>query len=120
MTNALKCRIAQELSRARFRFFNAVHARALVSPGAEIGEGSFVSAGAILPPNCVLERHVIVHSEAVSEHDCVLGEGANMAPGVNLAGRVRVGRGAYLYTGSIVIPKLEIGAFAVVERVRWC
>jgi sugar O-acyltransferase (sialic acid O-acetyltransferase NeuD family) len=112
--NALKCRIAEQLSQAGFRFFSAVHARALVSPSAEIGEGSIVNAGAILLPNCVLERHVIVHSGAVIEHDCVLGEGANVAPGVNLAGRVRVGRGAYLYTGSIVIPKVEIGAFAVV------
>jgi sugar O-acyltransferase (sialic acid O-acetyltransferase NeuD family) len=112
--NALKCKVADELAAAGFEFFSAVHARALISPSAQIGEGSIVNAGAILLPNCSLERHVIVHSGAVIEHDCVLGEGANVAPGVNLAGRVRVGRCAYLYTGAMVIPKVEIGPFAVV------
>jgi sugar O-acyltransferase (sialic acid O-acetyltransferase NeuD family) len=112
--NALKRRLVAELRERGFKFFSAVHERAIVSPTARISEGCIVNAGAVLLPDCVLEAHVIVHSGSVIEHDCVLGEGCNVAPGVHLAGRVQVGQDAYLYTGSAVIPKLTIGSRAVV------
>jgi sugar O-acyltransferase (sialic acid O-acetyltransferase NeuD family) len=112
--NALKRELALELERRGFRFFKAVHERAIISPSARIGEGSIVNAGAVLLPNSELRSHVIVHSGAVIEHDCVLDEGCNVAPGVHLAGRVEIGKDAYVYTGAAVIPKVKIGARAVV------
>ncbi len=112
--NALKMRIVTALEQRRFRFLNAIHHHAIISPTAQIGEGCIVNAEAVVLPNAALERHVIVHSGAVIEHDCVIGEGANIGPGVQLAGRVHVGQAAYLYTGSCVIPDVTIGARAVV------
>jgi sugar O-acyltransferase (sialic acid O-acetyltransferase NeuD family) len=112
--NALKRELAEELGRRGFRFFSALHERAIISPSARIGEGCIVNAGAVLLPNSELRAHVIVHSGAVIEHDCVLAERSNVAPGVHLAGRVEVGQDAYVYTGAAVIPGVKIGARAVV------
>ena len=112
--NALKRELALELGRLGFRFFRAVHERAIVSPSARVGEGCIVNAGAVLLPNSELRAHAIVHSGAVIEHDCVLDERCNVAPGVHLAGRVEIGQDAYVYTGAAVIPQVKIGARAVV------
>lgn len=112
--NIEKLRIAQELEGRGFSFATAIHAKAVISPTAHVGDGCIVNAGVVLMPSARLERHVIVHSGSVIEHDCVIGEGANIAPGVSLAGRVSVGTGAYVYTGSSVIPNVRIGHRAVV------
>lgn len=110
----LKLRIARALESRGFRFFSAVHRQAAISPSAQIAEGCIVNAGAVVLPNVVIERHVIVHSGSVVEHDCRIGCGANLGPGVRLAGRIRVGEGAYLYTGCCVVPDVTIGPRAVV------
>jgi sugar O-acyltransferase (sialic acid O-acetyltransferase NeuD family) len=112
--NELKLRIAEELAARGFRFASAVHPAASISPSASIAAGCIVNAGAIVLPDAVIEPHVIIHSGAVIEHDCVIGAGTNVAPGVRLAGRVRVGRLAYLYTGCIIVPELSVGERAVV------
>ncbi len=112
--NAIRRRIVGELTARGFRFFSAIHARAVVSPSATLGIGCIVNAGAVLMPNCTLEPHVIVHSGCVIEHDCVLGERSNVAPGVHLAGRVRIGQDAYVYTGASIIPDVKIGTGAIV------
>ena len=112
--NRLKMRVVAKLQERGFRFLNALHREAIVSATAQVGEGCIVNPGVVLQPRSKLEAHVIVHSGSIIEHDCVVEEGANIAPGVTLAGRVRVGREAYVYTGSSVIPGIRIGARAVV------
>lgn len=110
----LKRALVSELSSLGFAFFSAIHDRAIVSGSASVAAGCIVNPGAVLLPDSRLEAHVIVHSGAVVEHDCLLEEGCNIAPGVSLAGRVRVGPDAVLYTGCCVIPGRQIGARAVV------
>jgi len=48
------------------------------------------------------------------DHECEIGAFVHLAPGVALAGRVRVGEGAFLGIGARVIPGRGIGAWAVV------
>lgn len=112
--NALKLNTAANLAALGYSFFNAVSPHAMVSPLARLGRGCILNAGAVIMPQAALADHVIVHSGAVVEHDCALGDGCNIAPGVSIAGRVRVGRGAYLYTGCSVAPSLAIGDHAIV------
>lgn len=112
--NALKMCAAEALVGRGFRFRSALHRHASISPAASVGEGCILNAGAVVMPRARIGAHVIVHAQAVVEHDCDIADGANIAPGVSLAGRVTVGTEAYLYTGCSVAPEVTIGARAVV------
>jgi sugar O-acyltransferase (sialic acid O-acetyltransferase NeuD family) len=112
--NRRKLEIVSCLAAAGAAFESALHPAAVISPLAQVAAGCIVNAGAVILPNVRLEPHVIIHSMTSIDHDCQIGEGANIAPGVAMAGRVSVGRGAWIYTGAAVTPKRRIGAFAVV------
>ena len=96
--NRRKLDLADVLLRHGARFASALHPAALISPLATLGDGCILNAGAVVMPQARLGQHVVLHSMAVVEHDCVVEDGANLAPGATLAGRVTVGRGAYVYT----------------------
>ena len=111
---ARKKEIAVSLHEKGYGFASAVSPHAYVSPTAALSDGCIVNPGAVVMPNARLGAHVILHSKTVVEHDCLLEDYANLAPGVCLAGRVRIGEGAVLFTGCSVIPDVTVGAWAVV------
>jgi sugar O-acyltransferase (sialic acid O-acetyltransferase NeuD family) len=95
-------------------FGTVVHPSAIVHPSVTVGEGSVIFAGAILQPGASVGRHVIVNTAASVDHDCVLEDFTHAAPGVHMAGDVRLEVGAFLGTGCCVIPGRRIGAWATV------
>lgn len=97
-----------------FVLINAVHPTAYVSPTAKLGEGVVVCAGAVVGTEAQVGDGAIVNTSAVVDHECAVGECVHLAPGVLLAGRVRVDTGAFLGIGARVIPCLTIGEWAVV------
>ena len=112
--NGKKRAIAEALEKKGFKFYTAVSPRACVSPSASVGEGSIINPLAVIMPNASVGRHVIIHSNAVIEHDNVIEDYANIGPGVSFGGRVRVKKGAYVYTGASVVPGITIGKDSVV------
>jgi acetyltransferase-like isoleucine patch superfamily enzyme len=64
--------------------------------------------------DAVLGEGCIVNTAASVDHECRLEEGVHLAPGARLAGCVRVGRNATIYTGAAVLPRIAIGEGAVV------
>jgi acetyltransferase-like isoleucine patch superfamily enzyme len=48
------------------------------------------------------------------EHDCVVGDDAHISPGAVLAGGASVAAGAWVGANATVLPRIEIGAWAVV------
>ncbi|MGQ9498493.1 MAG: acetyltransferase [Desulfotomaculales bacterium] len=95
-------------------WISVVHPRAYVHNSVRIGRGTVVFAGARIQPDTVLGEHVIVNTGATVDHDCRIGDFVHIAPGVHLAGGVLVEEGALLGIGSVVLPGLRIGAWAVV------
>ena len=91
-----------------------VHARAWVSPTAQIEGGTVVLAGAIVSAGAIVGRHAIVNTSAVVEHDTSVGEFAHVAPGAVLGGGVVVGAGALVGLGALVRDHVTIGADAVI------
>lgn len=92
----------------------AVRPRACVHNSVRIGRGTVVFAGACIQPDAVLGEHVIVNTGATIDHDCRVGDFAHIAPGVHLAGGVMVEGGVLLGIGSVVLPGVRRGAWAVV------
>ncbi len=112
--NRKKKDIVSRLEDQGYRFLSAISPAAYIAYGVTIGVGCIVNPHVAILPNATIGDHVIIHSGAVIEHDCVVRPYANIAPGVSFGGRVYVGEGAYVYTGSVVIPDVRIGEWAIV------
>lgn len=97
-----------------WEFASAVHPAAHTGRGAEIGPGTVVMANAVINPGARVGAHVIINTSATVDHDCVVEDFSHLSPGVNLAGGVRVGRGAHMGINSCAIPGVGIGEWTVV------
>lgn len=107
----------QMLAAARAQGFNlvrAIHPQAVVSPEAAVGEGAVVAAGAVVNPGANIGAAVILNTSSSVDHECVIEDGAHLCPGVHLAGRVQIGRGAWIGIGAIVKDRVRIGEGAVI------
>jgi sugar O-acyltransferase (sialic acid O-acetyltransferase NeuD family) len=97
-----------------------VHPRAVVSPHAHVGGGSFVAAQAVVAPGARLGTCVIVNHGAVVDHDVQVGDFSHVAPLAALGGGARIGRHVLVGAGACVLPGVNIcdgvtlGAGAVV------
>jgi UDP-perosamine 4-acetyltransferase len=91
-----------------------VHASAVVSASATIGEGAQVLAGACVGPDAQVGDGVLVNTRAIVEHDVRLAAGCVLAPGALLAGRVHVHASAHVGAGATILPDVVVGELAVV------
>ena len=92
----------------------AVHPRAIVARGVEVGRGTVVMAGAVVNPDTVIGANVIVNTGAVVEHGCRLGDHSHVCPGTVLGGGVEVGPRAHVGLGARVLQGIRVGAGATV------
>lgn len=114
--NALRGRLLEKVEALGFAPGNAVHPSAVVSPTAVLGRGVALMAGAILNAAVSLGDGSIVNTGATVDHDGRIGRCVHIAPGSHLAGTVTVEDGALIGVGSIVGRgrPLRIGRGAVV------
>lgn len=110
--NAARAIVARQFEGADW--VTVVHPAAYVHPSASLGQGTVVFAGAVVQPCANVGAHVIVNTGATIDHDCMIDDFVHIAPGTNLAGGVKIGRGAFLGIGSAVIPYRSIGEWSTV------
>lgn len=91
-----------------------IHPSAIVSPTAQIGEGTVVMAGAIINPDAVIGKHCIINTGASVDHECVIADFCHISPHATLCGQVHVGEGAWIGAGATVIPCKIIGSWTTV------
>jgi sugar O-acyltransferase (sialic acid O-acetyltransferase NeuD family) len=103
-----------ELARGGLLLVSVVHPAAVVSPLAEVGEGSVIFAGAVLNPFARLGRGCILNTAASVDHDCELADGVHVSPGAHLGGGVHVGEASWIGIGASVKQDVAIGAGVVV------
>lgn len=104
-----------EVSREKgFHLPTAVHPGAIVAADAKIGAGSVVVAGAVVNPGARIGENVIINTCASVDHECDLEDGVHVSPGAHLAGRVVVGRAAWIGIGAVVADRVHIGAGAMI------
>ncbi|MCA9312052.1 MAG: acetyltransferase [Phycisphaerales bacterium] len=102
-------RVRRGLMSAATLWATIVHPSVIVSPTAEIGEGTFLGARAVVQGRTALEAHVIVNTGAIIEHDCVVGDNTHIAPGAILGGNAAVGSDTLVGLGARVLPGVRIG-----------
>ena len=112
--NALRKRLTERVVSAGFALERAISPRANVSPSAVLDAGVAVMAGATINALAVVGTGAIVNTNASVDHDCSVGAFAHCAPGVNLAGCVTVGEGAFLGVGVTAIPGVRVGEWTIV------
>src|SRR5437899_12039502 len=112
--NSHRRRVWDAVRELGFEFLTVIHESAVVSPSAEIGEGSCIFPGAIIGAGARLGRNVIVNTGAIVEHDCELGDHVHVASGAVLAGGVSVGESAHIGAGATVKQGVHVGRAAVV------
>jgi sugar O-acyltransferase (sialic acid O-acetyltransferase NeuD family) len=110
--NGTRSRVAERLS--GHTFATIVHPRAIVHESVGLGEGTVVFAGAIIQPGTTVGRHGIINTGATVDHDCNLRDFVHVAPGTHLAGNVNVGDHAFMGIASAAIPGVRIGNGATV------
>lgn len=105
--------LAKALESAGLRTINAIHPTVHRDSDVVIGNSCYIGQGVILVTGTRIGDCVNIHTGATIDHDNVIEDGANLGPGVHTAGRVHIGRDAFLGTGTVVIPDRRIGAGAV-------
>lgn len=112
--NRLRRKIGERLRAEGFRLATLVHPSAVVSPSASIGEGTVIMPLAVVNAAARIGDYVIVNTGAIVEHDCVLGDGVHVAPRSALGGCCTLGEGVFFGIGACARPLSRIGAGATV------
>jgi acetyltransferase EpsM len=92
-------------------WITVIHPFAWVHPDVSLGVGTIVCAGGIVQPGAKIGAHVILNTKASVDHDCCVGDYVHIAV-AHLAGGSSVDEGAFLALGSLVLPGLNVGAWA--------
>lgn len=109
--NKTRKKIVEKIS---CNYVNAIHPSAIVSPSAQLGEGTVVMPGAIINADAVIGKHCIINSGASIDHECVIGDYCHIAPHASLCGQVRVGEGTLIGVGASIIPCVSIGKWSII------
>ena len=109
--NEVRKRLVEELN---LNWINVIHPLAYVHPEVYLGVGTVVCAGAIVQPYSRIGSHVIINTKSSVDHDCCVGDYVHLALS-HLAGGATANEGAFIALGSIVFPKVTIGAWATVS-----
>lgn len=90
-----------------------VHPSVIVGPNVTMGVGTYVGPGAVLTVNVHLGRFVTINTHCLVAHGGTLGDFTTLHPDVHLSGDVSIAQGCEIGAGSIVIPGLTVGEWAV-------
>ncbi|MFJ7934424.1 acetyltransferase [Sporosarcina sp. NPDC096371] len=113
-SNVVRQKIVSNLGLSSEAYISVIHASAIVSPSAKIGNGTVVMPGAIVNADTNIGDHVIVNSGCVVEHDCAIGNYAHISPRAALTGGTTIGEGAHIGASASVIPLKTVGAWSTV------
>jgi sugar O-acyltransferase (sialic acid O-acetyltransferase NeuD family) len=109
--NLIRQKLAQSLD---VTFAVAIHSSAIISNNVKIQEGTVVMQGAIIQSCSEIGKHCIINTGASIDHDCVIENYVHISPHATLCGNVKVGEGAWIGAGAIIIPGVEIGKWSVI------
>jgi sugar O-acyltransferase (sialic acid O-acetyltransferase NeuD family) len=110
--NAMRKKIFEQFSSTGAKFATALHPRAILGRGVAVGAGSVVLANVVVNADTQIGCDCILNTACTVDHDCIVGAHTHLAPGVNVAGDVRIGEGAFAGIGTKMIPGVTVGDWA--------
>lgn len=88
------------------------HPRATLEPSAQVYDGVQVFANAYVGSSAILHEKCMINTGAIVSHDCEIGSFTHIAPGAMLAGHVHVGEKALVGMGVTTMIGIKIGSGA--------
>lgn len=98
----------------RDRFATIVHPAAVISPSATIGHGSVILGNTTICADVRIGDHVMMLPNCAMGHDSIVEDYAIMAAGITVSGNVTIGRGCYVGAGSCLREMIRIGDGALI------
>ena len=88
--NHLRLELARKIELAGMVLASLVHARAYVSPEAEIAAGTVILPMAVVNSHCKVGRACIINCGAIIDHGCIIEDGVHVCVGaaVNAENRI--------------------------------
>jgi sugar O-acyltransferase (sialic acid O-acetyltransferase NeuD family) len=108
--NDARKRIADALD---LDWITAIHPFSWIDPGVRPGPGTVVGPGSVVMVGARIGDHVILNNRASVGHDAAVEDFAHLTV-AHLGGGATAGEGALLGMGSVVLPRLRVGAWATV------
>jgi sugar O-acyltransferase (sialic acid O-acetyltransferase NeuD family) len=112
--NIRRLAAAKVLDSLGFKLISAIHPSATLASDLSIGNGSVFVAGCVVNTSTLIGRCVILNTNATLDHDCIVEDGVHVGPGANIAGHVKIGRGATIGIGATVLDHICIGAGSII------
>jgi sugar O-acyltransferase (sialic acid O-acetyltransferase NeuD family) len=108
----IRMKLFELLTGYGFAFPILRHPRATVEPSAQIYDGVQVFANAYVGSSAILHEKCMINTGAIVSHDCEIGSFTHIAPGAMLAGHVHVGEKALVGMGVTTMIGIKIGSGA--------
>lgn len=106
--NAIREKVQEKLISEGISVVKLIHPKAVIATEAEIGVGTAVMAGVVINSSCRVGKGCIINTSSSLDHDSVIEDYVHLSPGVNLAGKVTVGKGSWIGIGSAISNNINI------------
>lgn len=113
--NVTRVALAETLAGRGLELISAVHPLASISPSVRLGPHLIIGPRATVCVHARIGAHSVLSAGAIAEHDNVIGRGVFLQPAVRLAGAVTVEDFAVVGIGASVIPGRRVGRGAHIE-----
>jgi UDP-3-O-[3-hydroxymyristoyl] glucosamine N-acyltransferase len=136
--------VVAKFARPPILFAPGVHEKALVDPGAKLGEGVSIQPYAVIEPGVEIGDGTFIGAGTYVGHETVIGANCTIYPGVTIRERAKIGVRVIIHSGAVIgadgfgfepteagyekIPQLgivqidddvEIGANTTIDRARF-
>ena len=101
-------------------FFTVIHPSAFIGNNTKIGKGCVIGYNAQIDCDVTIGDFVNIQTNAVVGHDSVIGDWAMLDCFVFTGGFVKIGEGVTLHTRATIVPKLQVGDYAVINACTLC
>jgi len=91
-----------------------------IAPNAIIGKFNKIDEGCIICPDCVITTNVCLGKCTTLNigtqigHDSKIGNFSSLMPGVDLGGRVNVGKSVFIGSKATIIPKIRVEDYSII------